>query len=65
MNGEEREETAVFESGGKDTMKTVMRDKNAQLDFMYTVMTARSLIIQSVSQSVFNEQRPFRCKKKI
>ena len=37
-------------------MKTRMRDT--------TVTTARSLIIQSGIQSVFNDERPLVCKRK-
>ena len=48
-------ETAVF--AGKDTMKTVMCDITT-LILKYIVMTPQSLIIQSVIQSVFNDQRP-------
>ena len=67
-DGEEGRDVAVF--AGKDKMKAVRRDilllNNARPE-MYTVMTARSLIyIQSVIQSVFNDQRPYLgCHRKL
>ena len=65
-NGEEGGDMALF--AGKDKVKTVMRDilllNNARPE-MYTIMTLQSLIyIQSVTQSVFNDQRPLGCSRK-